>query len=124
MKIIYCYNIICAGMLVIANIILKNILTKIKFGWNGDAREFCSQIITLSITPLFWIGVVFFLLANMLWLSVLATQKLSIAYPLQISLVFMFSTMASILVFGEKLSSISIAGLALVVCGVFLISRG
>ena len=56
--------------------------------------------------------------------AILATQKLGIAYPLQIALVFLFSTLASLLVFGEKLSSISIAGLALVVCGVVLITKG
>lgn len=124
MRIIYFYNIICAAMLVCANVILKNLLERTKFGWSGDMRDFCTQITTLAIKPLFWVGVALFLLANILWLSVLATQKLSIAYPLQISLVFMFSTLASLLVFGEKLSSASIAGLALVVCGVVLITKG
>ena len=70
------------------------------------------------------VGALLFVGANVLWLMILATQKLGIAYPLQIALVFLFSSLASLLVFGEKFSLVSVVGLALVVCSVILITKG
>jgi multidrug transporter EmrE-like cation transporter len=49
---------------------------------------------------------------------------MSVAYPIQLSLVFLFSTLTSILVFSEKATLSGLLGLALVVSGVVMVSRG
>jgi len=89
-----------------------------KFG--GTRQGFASAF----IFSLGSVGILLFVAPNVLWLIILVTQKLEIVYPLQIALVFLFSTLASILVFGEKLSPVSVAGLALAVCGAILITSG
>ena len=82
------------------------------------------DLLHLLSFPLIWVGILLFITANVLWLMILATQKLGVAYPLQIALVFLFSTMSSILFFGEKPTALSAAGLVLVMSGVVLISKG
>jgi len=116
-------NLICAFSMVGANSFLKMALADKGFAWKGSLLGLGKDLFQLLSFPLIWIGILLFGAANVLWLMILATQKLAIAYPLQIALVFLFSTLASLLVFGEKFSPVSVVGLALVVCGVVLITK-
>ncbi len=117
-------NLLCAGLVVGATSLLKLALVNKGFSWKGSLTTLGRDLLQLFSLPLIWAGILLFILANILWLMILATQKLGIAYPLQIALVFLLSTMTSILLFGEKPSVISVAGLVLVVSGVILITRG
>ncbi len=117
-------NLLCAGLVVGANSLLKLALVNKGFSWKGSLATLGRDLLQLFSFPLTWAGILLFILANILWLLILATQKLGIAYPLQIALVFLFSSISSILLLGEKPSVISVAGLVLVVSGVILITRG
>ena len=117
-------NLLCAFLMVGANSFLKMALADKGFTWKGSLVGLGKDLLQLLSFPLIWVGTLLFVGANVLWLMILATQKLGIAYPLQIALVFLFSSLASLLVFGEKFSPVSVAGLALVVCGVVLITKG
>ena len=117
-------NLLCASLVVGANSILKMALVNKGFSWRGSFVGLGRDLLHLLSFPLIWVGTLLFIAANVLWLMILATQKLGIAYPLQIALVFLFSTMSSILLFGEKPTAISVAGLVLIVSGVLLISKG
>jgi multidrug transporter EmrE-like cation transporter len=94
------------------------------FSWRGSVVGLGKDLLQLLSFPLIWAGILLFVAANVLWLMILATQKLAIAYPLQIALVFLFSTTASVFVFSERLTALSVVGLVLVVCGMFLITKG
>jgi multidrug transporter EmrE-like cation transporter len=117
-------NLLCASLVVGANCILKMALVNKGFAWKGSFVGLGRDLLHLLSFPLIWVGILLFVAANVLWLMILATQKLGTAYPLQIALVFLFSTMSSILLFGEKPTAISFTGLVLVVSGVVLISKG
>jgi drug/metabolite transporter (DMT)-like permease len=117
-------NLLCASLVVGSNSILKMALVNKGFGWQGSLVGLGKDLLHLFSFPLIWVGILLFVAANVLWLMILATQKLGIAYPLQIALVFLFSTMSSVLLFGEKPTAISFTGLVLVVSGVVLISKG
>jgi multidrug transporter EmrE-like cation transporter len=117
-------NLLCAGLVVGANSILKMALVNKGFSWRGSFVGLGRDLLQVLSFPLIWVGILLFIAANVLWLMILATQKLGVAYPLQIALVFLFSTMSSILFFGEKPTAISAAGLVLVMSGVVLISKG
>jgi multidrug transporter EmrE-like cation transporter len=71
----------------------------------------------------FLAGLAVFILANVLWLLVLGSQKLSVAYPVQIGLVVLFNAVISAWFFAESMSVQGYAGLAFIVLGVFLIVR-
>jgi multidrug transporter EmrE-like cation transporter len=117
-------NLLCASLVVGANSILKMALVNKGFSWRGSFVGLGRDLLHLLSFPLIWVGILLFIAANVLWLMILATQKLGIAYPLQIALVFLFSTVSAILLFGEKPTAISFTGLVLVVSGVVLISKG
>lgn len=117
-------NLCCACLVVGANSVLKMALVNGGFGWRGSLVGLGKDLLQLLSFPLMWLGVSLFVAANVLWLMILATQRLGIAYPLQIALVFLFSTTSSILLFCEKPSAATITGLVLVVSGVVLISKG
>jgi multidrug transporter EmrE-like cation transporter len=116
-------NILCAILMVGSNCFLKMVLVDQSISWKGSFIGFGKEIIHLLSYPMIWFGVLLFIGANFLWLLILATQKLGTAYPLQIGLVFLFSTLTSLFVFGEKFSAVSVAGLLLVVCGIVLITK-
>jgi multidrug transporter EmrE-like cation transporter len=117
-------NLLCAFLMVGANIFLKMVLADKGFSWRGSVVGLGKDLLQLLSFPLIWAGILLFVAANVLWLMILATQKLGIAYPLQIALVFLFSTTASVFVFSERLTALSVVGLVLVVCGMFLITKG
>lgn len=96
---------------------------KDRFGWKGSVPQLIRDMFGLLANPGFLAGLAVFVLANVLWLLVLGSQKLSIAYPVQIGLVVVFNAVISALFFAESLSSQGYVGLVLVVVGVGLIVR-
>ena len=72
--------------------------------------------------PIFWLAMSAFILANLLWIVVVSSQKLSVAFPVQISLVLVFNTAITITFFGEHVSNLGLLGVALILAGVMLLA--
>lgn len=89
--------------------------------WRGEISVLIRDTFSLFAEPLFLFGVLAFVTANILWLVVLATQKLSVAYPVQIGLVTLFTAIVSILVFRENVSIRLASGYIMLLMGVLLI---
>ena len=89
--------------------------------WTGDLLLLIKDVFALLLQPLFLLGLLAFVVANTLWLIVLATQKLSVAYPVQIGLVTIFTGIISVLIFRETLPPRAYAGYGLLLVGVLLI---
>lgn len=90
--------------------------------WKGSVSGLLLDTLAILKQPLFLFGIADFILASLLWLLVLASQPLSIAYPLQIGLVILLNTLISVFVFTEKINSYGIVGILLVMAGIVLIS--
>lgn len=71
----------------------------------------------------FLIALGVFVLANVLWLLVLGSQKLSLAYPIQLGLVLAINSVLSVVVFREDVTPTAWLGITLVALGVVLITR-
>jgi len=72
--------------------------------------------------PLIWAGLVLFGFATLLWFVVLSNLNLSVAYPLQ-SISYVIGIIAAIIIFKEKVILVQWIGLALILMGVYLVSR-
>jgi len=94
-----------------------------KIQWRGDLVLLIKDVFLLFTQPMFLFGVAAFTIATTLWLVVLATQKLSVAYPVQIGLVTLFSGVISVVVFREALPARAFMGYAMLLGGVILIYR-
>jgi multidrug transporter EmrE-like cation transporter len=93
------------------------------FHWKGSIGALVMDSIRLLANPTFLLGLTTFVVANLLWLLVLGSQKLSVAYPVQIGLVLVLTSSISAVVFREFLSVQGYIGLLLVILGVILIVR-
>ena len=81
-------------------------------------------LLRLASEPLFDVGFVFYALAALVWFRVLSTQPLSVAYPLLVSVTFIFVTLGAVTLFHETLTPTKLGGLVMLLMGIFLMSRG
>jgi multidrug transporter EmrE-like cation transporter len=116
-------NLGCAALTVIANALLKQALHG-RIAWNGSILTLIYDGFNLLRHPFVWLGAMALVAGNLLWLIIIASQRMSVAYPLQLSLVFLFSTLTSIIVFSENVTFSGMLGLVFVICGILLVTRG
>jgi drug/metabolite transporter (DMT)-like permease len=87
-----------------------------------DLKDPLATFRRIAVTPAVWAGLALFAASAAAWLIVLSRASLSFAYP------FVSLTYALILVFdrfvlGESVSPLRWAGVALIMGGIFLVSR-
>lgn len=116
-------NLLCAILMVLSNTLLKHALTGSCIKWEGKLIDWICQIILLFKKPIMWCALSVFIGANIMWLFILSSQKMNIAYPLQITLLFIISTTFTMYFFGEKLNYSGAVGLVAILGGIFLLIR-
>ena len=116
-------NVACAALVVLANSLLKYSLHG-RIAWKGNLLTLIYDALAMLQYPLIWLGVLALIAATLLWLLVLATQPLSVAYPLQVSLLLIFSTLVSVVTFSEPLTPMRVVGLALLLVGIVMLKQG
>ena len=69
-----------------------------------------------------WGGMACYALSIALWLAVLSTTQVTVAYPM-LSIGYVIAAILSFFILGEMIPPVRIAGIALICVGVILISR-
>ena len=80
------------------------------------------QFLRIMFRPLVFIGFVFFLISSFFWLLALSKVPLSFAYPM-VSISYVLILFFSWLIFRENVGPIRWLGAAVIIFGVYLISR-
>ena len=75
-------------------------------------------------SPMFVGGFFMYGLAAVIWFRVLPMENLTNSYPLLVSLTFLMVTVGAVLIFSEHVSLLKVAGLAVIILGIALVSRG
>lgn len=88
-----------------------------------DVTPLSLVVLRMVSTPPLLAGMACFVTSFMLWVLVLRSTPLSIAYPL-VSLSYLVVTALSVIVLHEPLTALKIAGLVLIMSGVILIGIG
>jgi multidrug transporter EmrE-like cation transporter len=88
----------------------------------GGALDLVVAVTRLFLQPLFTAGFVVYFLASVVWFRVIATEPLSIAYPILVSLTFSLVTAGAVAFFHESLSIQKVVGLATILAGIVIIS--
>jgi len=88
----------------------------------GTATELIFGLLRLMLQPLFAVGFVTYFLAAVVWFRVVATEPLSIAYPILVSLTFAFVTAGAVIFFHEPISLRKVLGLAVILAGIAILS--
>jgi multidrug transporter EmrE-like cation transporter len=116
-------NLCSAAFAVTSNSLLKHAIAG-RIAWRGSPGQLCTEVFALLRLPLVWVAIFFFVAANIAWLLVLSSQQMAVAYPLQITLLFVFSTIAAVVIFSERLSGVGYLGLAVIFVGIVLLRSG
>lgn len=111
-----------AGLQVSGTLMLRGGIDKAG-GFGSSLAEVPASLLRLASQPLFLIGFTLYGLAALVWFRVIATQPLSTAYPLLVSLTFIFVTIGAVIFYEESLTWSKILGLAIILIGVFLVGR-
>lgn len=102
----------------IAQLLLKTGIDSVK----GDTVGFTGLIIAAFTNLRVLVGFVLYAFGSVLWIVVLSKAELSYAYPM-IALAYVVVTILSKVFLHEEVTLVRWSGLALICCGVFLISR-
>lgn len=111
----------CAILLAMGQVFWKQGLDKIG-GFNTGVRSFWSMLLLLCSCPQIIVGTLIYIGATLLWLNVLSSAPLSIAYPLM-SISYVFGVVAGHLFFKEAVPLTRWLGIGIVCIGIFFISR-
>lgn len=111
-------------LLTAACMALANVLMKNGIAHAGGFTPSPSAALSLLRQPAFVIGLLLTGVAALMWFRVLATQKLSVCYPLFISLTYTFITIGAFYFLHEKISPQKLFGLLIIVIGITTVARG
>lgn len=82
-----------------------------------------AAILKLAFSPTLWAALVLYGSATIMWVLILRTVPLSLAYPF-FALGFVLLPLFSWWLFGEKIGWSLVAGTCLIVCGVLVVTLG
>jgi len=85
-------------------------------------RELFSHIIPMFLNPFVFFGFACFGLSSIFWLVVLSRFEISFVYPM-VSVAYVLVAIASLIFFKENVTFVRWLGIAVIIAGVFLISR-
>ena len=86
------------------------------------ATQLLSKLIPMFLNPYVFFGFAAFGLSSIFWLIVLSRLELSLVYPM-VSIAYVLVAIASLIFFKENVTLIRWLGIAIIIAGVFLISR-
>jgi multidrug transporter EmrE-like cation transporter len=92
-------------------------------GFPVQIKLLLSAVTKLIAQPVFDCGIILYAVSSLLWFHVIATEPLSVAYPLLISLTFIFVTLGAIVIFSETLTLPKVVGILLILIGIIVLSR-
>jgi multidrug transporter EmrE-like cation transporter len=112
----------CATLATTANALIRHALVG-RFMWKGSVLVLARDAFALLQQPLFLLGLLVLGTSVALWMLIMATCELSFAYPAQIGLVIILTSLVSAYFFAEKLTPMNLVGLALILIGVALVRK-
>jgi drug/metabolite transporter (DMT)-like permease len=103
---------------------VANVLMKTGIAEAGGFAPKMSALFSLLQQPAFVSGFLLTGIAALMWFRILATQKLSVCYPLFVSLTYSLITVGAFYFLHEKISTQKLLGLVIIVTGITTVARG
>ena len=92
-------------------------------GFKLSFDQLKGQAVALSLQPMFVSGVILYGVAAIIWFRILSTEKLSLSYPLMVSMTFVMVTLGACYFFNERMSWHQILGILVILAGFILTVR-
>ena len=113
---------LAALLLVASNLMLRAGVMRAG-GFSLSLEKLFSDLLALVREPLVVIAVVLLGGAALLWFRVIATEYLSTAYPLVVSLSFVLITLGAVVLFHEPIYWQKVLGIGVILAGIVLVAR-
>ena len=107
---------------VTANILLKTGVTKTG-GVSAETTNILANLLKVASSPYIIVGLALYGFSFLIWLRVLTFNDLSRSYPIFATIVFLMTTIGSAIFLKEHVSIIRIVGIAVMLTGIFVVSR-
>jgi len=88
-----------------------------------DNVPFLQYLSQLILSPSILLAIVSYGLGVIIYMFVLSRTDLSFLYPVMTAIGLVFATIISTILFQEQISAVRLAGIVVVIMGVFLVSR-
>lgn len=99
--------------------------TLIKYGGIAkDAALFTVPIANVSLSPISFLGILFYGASFVLYILLLNRLELSFVSPVTVGIVYVLLMITAVLVFGEQMTVIKMLGCGLILAGVLLVLTG
>lgn len=118
----YALLVVSVAFNVTANILLKTGVVKTG-GISAETTNIIANILKVAISPYIIIGLVLYGFSFLIWLRVLTFNDLSRSYPIFATIVFLMTTVGSILFLKEHITLLRVVGIAIMLTGIFIVSR-
>jgi multidrug transporter EmrE-like cation transporter len=107
---------------VTANILLKKGVYSIG-GLSGQKAKLIEELTKAATNPFILLGLTLYGLSFIIWLRVLSFNDLSRAYPIFATIVFLCTTVGSVIFLKENVSLLRILGLVIILGGIYVVAR-
>jgi len=107
---------------VTANILLKTGVKSIG-GISGNKASLITELTKAATSPFIIGGLMLYGLSFVIWLRVLTFNDLSRAYPIFATIVFLLTTLGSVIFLKENVSLLRIAGMIIMLLGIYVVAR-
>lgn len=107
---------------VVANVLLKKGVVSFG-GISSKSSELVSGLSRAAFNPYIIFGLALYGLSFLIWLRVLSFNDLSKSYPIFATCVFILTTAGSVAFLNEHVSAARILGIAIMLFGIFIVSR-
>ncbi|KKP94034.1 MAG: hypothetical protein UR98_C0001G0119 [Parcubacteria group bacterium GW2011_GWA1_36_12] len=107
---------------VTANILLKTAVIKTG-GVSAEATQVLTNILKVAFSPYLIVGLILYGFSFLIWLRVLTFNDLSRSYPIFATIVFLMTTLGSIIFLKENITLIRVVGIAIMLVGIFIVAR-
>ena len=88
-----------------------------------SVKGFFSYCLLLLQSPVVVIGLILFFISPILFTIALSRMELSIAYPVQIGLNFLFLILLGLIFLGEQITVYKLAGMILIFAGIYSLNK-
>jgi len=105
------------------NVLLRAGMARVG-GFARGSGSLAGQVASIFTEPHVLLGLALYAVSMVLWLELLSGHQLTYIYPVFVAALFVFVTVLSVLLLGEAISWLRIAGLAVIAMGITLSSLG
>lgn len=87
-------------------------------------QNIIQKAFTVIFEPHIFIAIILYMFGLFLWIYLIARTQLTIAYPINVALSILFTSIIAIFIFQESFTIYKVFGILLIIAGIFFLTTG